>query len=173
MLSFIPANFNSLGFFSSPVRKVDLPVPGCSGGVCRTSPPHPHGIDNFRFNGRKRSDFLHEPGGTIPTFKKFCFYHRKPWLRANYARRRRHCENVRGLSVWVAVFLPQRGKRRGIGFSSSSYPRICLCVCPWNNVAVTIQILFKVCDNLLQYEYLCRAEFQQRAFTGSNPYDIV
>jgi hypothetical protein len=46
---------------------------------------------------------------------------------------------------------------------------VCLCVCPRNNVAVTIQISFKVCDNLIQYEYLCRAEFQQWALTGSNP----
>jgi hypothetical protein len=73
----------------------------------------------------------------------------------------------------MMVYYRSVGKRRGIGFTSSSYLSVILCVCPWNNVAVTIQILFKVSDNLLQYEYLCRAEFQQRVFTGSNPYDIV
>jgi hypothetical protein len=44
-----------------------------------------------------------------------------------------------------------------------------LCVCPRNNVGITSRIFIEACDNLLQYQNLCRAQFQQRALIGLNP----
>jgi hypothetical protein len=53
---------------------------------------------------------------------------------------------------------------------------VCMYVCMYACMCLSAEqrrstspILTKVCDNLLQYEYQCRAQFKQRALTGSNP----